>query len=129
MGTFTNELQEWAQKQDQSKTKRQDSAAVAFLATKEDVIEAMEAGYSLRTIWQYLKEKGRITSSYETFRRHTKRFITAPKLTPVSTVSKVPETNTTDSASNNKADNATVITQSENKGFSMNPTPNLEDLI
>jgi hypothetical protein len=42
---------------------RQDTAAVAFLAVKADVIEAIEADYALTTIWEHMHETGRVRPS------------------------------------------------------------------
>lgn len=70
---ITDELAEWEPKQ--QKPRRQDAKAVAFLAVRSDVVAALEAGYSMTTIWAFLKEKGRVSTSYEVFRRHVKRHI------------------------------------------------------
>uniref|UniRef100_UPI00191656EE TraK family protein n=1 Tax=Escherichia coli TaxID=562 RepID=UPI00191656EE len=50
-------------------------ARVVFLATREDVKNAIEAGYSLTTIWEHMHETGRVNTTYETFRRHVRRYI------------------------------------------------------
>ena len=77
MGTrYTDELAAWAD-QKAEKKHRQDAAAVAFLAVRGDVVEAMEAGYALTTIYDHMHETGRVKTSYETFRRHVQRFIKA----------------------------------------------------
>ncbi len=76
MGKFTEELEKWVQERDKRQQKRrQDALSVEFLAIKKNVTEAIEAGYSLKTTWEYLKEDGKIQSTYETFRRHVQRFI------------------------------------------------------
>ena len=77
MGTrYTDELAAWAD-QKAEKKRRQDAAAVAFLAVRGDVVEATEAGYALTTIYDHMHETGRVKTSYETFRRHVQRFIKA----------------------------------------------------
>ena len=65
---ITDALAEWVAKQ--PARRRHDAQAVAFLAVRTDVVKALEAGYSIKTIWAFLKDQGRITSSYEMFRRH-----------------------------------------------------------
>ena len=61
MGKFTDGLEKWVQERDKrQKKRRQDASAVEFLAVKKDVAEAIEAGYSLKTIWEYLKEGKKI---------------------------------------------------------------------
>lgn len=70
---ITDALAEWVAKQ--PPRRRHDAQAVAFLAVRTDVVKALEAGYSIKTIWAFLKDQGRITSSYEMFRRHVQRHI------------------------------------------------------
>lgn len=70
---ITDALAEWVAKQ--QTPRRQDAKAVAFLAVRADVVTALEAGYSVKTVWAFLKDEGRITSSYEAFRRHVQRHI------------------------------------------------------
>lgn len=73
---YMTELAEWAAKQEPSgRRPRQDSATVAFLGVKADVAQAMEAGYSITTIWKHMRETGRVTINYETFRRYVSRYI------------------------------------------------------
>ncbi|WP_155767283.1 TraK family protein [Xanthomonas perforans] len=96
MGTrYTDELAAWAD-QKAEKKRRQDAAAVAFLAVRGDVVEAMEAGYALTTIYDHMHETGRVKTSYETFRRHVQRFI---KAAPADTAPPTPKA-ATRSASN-----------------------------
>ncbi|WP_417519324.1 TraK family protein [Marinobacter sp.] len=71
----TGELSKWVQKK-QGK-KRKSSAIVEFIAVKTFVAEAIEAGYSIKDIWGYLKEGGQIRSTYETFRNHVNRHLAA----------------------------------------------------
>ena len=70
---ITDALAQWVAKQ--QTPRRQDAQAVAFLAVRADVVTALEAGYSVKTVWAFLKDEGRITSSYEAFRRHVQRHI------------------------------------------------------
>jgi hypothetical protein len=50
---------------------------VAFLAVKSDVQAALDAGYAMKTIWEHMKETGRLRCRYETFTQHVKRYIKA----------------------------------------------------
>jgi creatinine amidohydrolase/Fe(II)-dependent formamide hydrolase-like protein len=45
------------------------------MAVKRDVMEAIASGYALKTIWEHMRETGRLKCSYETFRKHVKRYI------------------------------------------------------
>ncbi len=134
---YTDELAAWAGTKAEAK-RRQDAAAVAFLAVKTDVIEAMEAGYALTTIYEHMHETGRVKTSYETFRRHVQRFIKAAP----ATMSPTPKA-ATKSASSSQATAPAVMPKtaapvpaspaSEPGGkipsFNFNPTPNKEDLL
>ncbi|MCU1533291.1 MAG: TraK protein of transfer system [Arthrobacter sp.] len=72
--TFPQELAEWVKKREASRA-RQDKNLVAFLALKSDVQAAMDAGYSLLTIWEHLHDKAKIPYRYETFVKHVRRHI------------------------------------------------------
>jgi hypothetical protein len=72
--TFPQELAEWV-KQREATRARQDKNLVAFLALKSDVQAAMDAGYSLLTIWEHLHDKAKIAYRYETFAKHVRRHI------------------------------------------------------
>lgn len=78
--SYTEELAEWVSKR-KAQRRRQDKNIVAFLAVKGDVKAALDAGYSMKTIWEHLREIGRIEYRYETFTLHVKRHIRAKPLT------------------------------------------------
>lgn len=48
----------------------------AFMLARSDVIEAIAAGYDLKTIWEYMRETGRIPFRYETFLKYVRKYIT-----------------------------------------------------
>jgi hypothetical protein len=79
--SYTEELAAWVEKRAEKK-RRQDAAAVAFMAVKSDVVAAMEAGYALTTIWEHMHETGKVKCSYETFRKHVHRFIRSAPVKP-----------------------------------------------
>jgi hypothetical protein len=72
--TFPQELAEWVHKREATRA-RQDKNLVAFLALKSDVQAAMDAGYSLLTIWEHLHDKSKLPYRYETFLKHVRRHI------------------------------------------------------
>ena len=134
MGKFTDGLEKWAKERDKrQKKRRQDASAVEFLAVKKDVTEAIEAGYSLKTIWEYLKEGKKIRFTYETFRRHIKRFIkSAPK--DQATLAAKNEADDKRDASTPKADKNEPEEKEKPQlpgtgGFKFDAKPNKEDLI
>ncbi|MDX6018615.1 TraK family protein [Shewanella indica] len=120
---YTEELAEWAEKRAKKK-RRQDAVAVAFLAVKANVSEAMAAGYALTTIYEHMHETGRIKCSYETFRRHVRRYIKAGSAA-------LPSTNLAKrEPTEQKAKPAKAKQEQPKKGgFEYNATPNKEDLI
>ncbi|PLY11764.1 MAG: conjugal transfer protein TraK [Sedimenticola sp.] len=121
---YTEELAEWADKRAKKK-RRQDAVAVAFLAVKANVSEAMEAGYALTTIYEHMHETGRVKCSYETFRRHARRYIKAGSApTPSTDQAKRGPTE-----QNTKPAESKQEQQPKKGGFEYNATPNKEDLI
>ncbi|EDB8709747.1 conjugal transfer protein TraK [Salmonella enterica subsp. enterica serovar Schwarzengrund] len=124
---YSDVLAEWVEKRTKGK-RRTDAAAVAFLAVKSDVDEALKAGYAIKTIWEHMHETGRIQTGYEAFRKHVKRYIkTTPHPTQIGDQGKA-------NKSVPKA-KAKVDTPQEPKempsigGFQFNPKPNKEDLL
>jgi hypothetical protein len=117
---YSEELATWLEKK--TKTKRRlDTAAVAFLKVKADIIDAMERGYAMTTIWEHMRETGRVKASYETFRRHVKRYITV-KIPPAKQV-QVQPTKMADKPKNTQKKTTTI------RGFHFNPIPNKDDLF
>lgn len=72
--SYPDELAEWVKGREATKP-RQDKHAVAFLAVKSDVQAALEAGYSMKTIWEHMTSKGRLRCRYETFTKHVQRYL------------------------------------------------------
>lgn len=60
---------------------------VAFFVLRDDIAEALEKGWSMIAIWQTLKDEGKITTSYNTFRLHIAKFINGQTTTPKQTKS------------------------------------------
>lgn len=71
---YTDELAEWVKKREATRP-RQDKSLVAFLAVKEDIREAIDAGYALKTIWAHMNETSKIPYRYETFLKHVHKHI------------------------------------------------------
>ncbi len=91
---FISDLAGWMAKKDaerDAKKKRKDAAAVAFLALRSDIEEGIEAGYSLWSIWQFLRETGRIQYGYDSFRYNVKKYIKHKSPAVPTLAAKVPE--------------------------------------
>ncbi|EBX9589660.1 TPA: TraK family protein [Escherichia coli] len=130
--TYPEELADWV-KAREAKKQRQDKHAVAFLAVKSDVQTALDAGYAMKTIWEHMKETGRLRCRYETFTQHVKRYIKAVpavQAPPPVTSSASPEKNT------KPAPKVATPTPAPPKneppkigGFTFDATPKKEDLL
>ncbi|MFY9476750.1 MAG: TraK family protein [Aquabacterium sp.] len=55
---------------------RRSSSLAVFMALREDVKTAMDAGYSRRTIWEFLTDTQKVPFTYGTFIRYVKEHIT-----------------------------------------------------
>jgi hypothetical protein len=71
---YVEELTEWANKRNLKKS-RKSMAAIAFIAARDDVKAAMDAGYALKTIWEHMNETGHFPFRYETFLKHVRKHI------------------------------------------------------
>jgi hypothetical protein len=71
--TYVEELAEWIQKRKSGRDKN----LVAFRSVESDVKEALEAGFSVKTIWCNLHEAEQVTCGYETFLNLVNRHIRA----------------------------------------------------
>lgn len=121
--TYTEELAEWVKKR-KEKRPRQDLAAVAFMAVREDVKAAIEAGYAQKTIWAHLHEIGKIPYRYETFLKHVRKHIKEAKREEEPKEAKVKPSNP-NAAVGRKKDTKPA----KKEGFTFDATPKKEDLI
>ena len=125
--TYVENLAKWVREREE-KRPRQDQSLVAFLAARQDVVDAMEAGYSLKTIWENLHETGRIRVRYDTFLKHVRRHIRAsqkthpPKAKPSSAPAVTPRSDPAD-ASPAPQKSGSI------RGFEFNPTADKQELI
>lgn len=98
------------EKQSEKKSGRV-SAKVQFIALQEDIREALEAGCSMKAVWETLSDEGQISFGYKAFRHYVLKLI------------KTAQENTRDDKQReNKPKN-------EIKGFTFNPIPNPEELL
>jgi hypothetical protein len=128
---FVDGLKTWAKADAESKHRRRvDEKLVAFIAVREDVQEALNAGFSLKTIWRYMAEKEMVSMSYETFRKHAHNHTTW-RITMESP--SAPPTARNDGSpviKNPTAPPAEPIkTSSQKREFAYNPQPNIKELL
>jgi hypothetical protein len=132
MSTFLEELAKWARGASQTTKPRRKETLAAFLAVREDVKEAIAAGYALKTIWEHMHETGRVSFRYETFLRHVRRHITnapseRPKL-PGPVKSEVQARGIDESKSKEIPEPKKSGVPSVGR-FNFDPTPNKEELL
>jgi hypothetical protein len=68
--SYPDQLAEWVSQP--ARTLR-DRHLVTFMAVRNDVKAALDAGFTAKTIWTNMRETGRVDFCYETFLRHVKR--------------------------------------------------------
>ncbi|WP_365304691.1 TraK family protein [uncultured Thiodictyon sp.] len=73
--SYTIELSEWLKTREHNKRSKNRNL-VAFLAIREDIREALDKGYSRRSIWEHLSATGKVSYRYEAFLKHVRRHIT-----------------------------------------------------
>jgi hypothetical protein len=78
-----------------------------LLLRKDEILEQSQLGWSLRTIWNTLKDAGEITCAYSTFLNHIHRLQKSQSPPPKTELS----------------------TPKQRKEFTWDPTPNREELI
>ena len=93
---------------------------VAFLAHKDEIAQALAAGWTVKDIWRTLSEEGRITVCYQSFCEYVNRWIRStakPARLERAASSKV------------KAQPGETPRRAAPSGFTINPQPKKEDLI
>lgn len=117
--SYTQKLAEWAMKRPAAQG-RHDRHTVAFLAVRADVEAAIGAGYSVRTVWEHLREMGKVTCRYESFLRHVRIHIRQNKVTPGKAVSP---------GTAQVAGSGAPPARRDLAGFTFNPAAKKEDLL
>jgi hypothetical protein len=130
--SYTEELADWVSKR-KAQRPRQDKNIVAFLAVKRDVKAALDAGYSMKTLWEHLHATGRIAYRYETFTLHVKRHIRAKPLAGNQVEPQQEQSKPQTPAAATKPDQAWSEPRKTPPpsvgGFTFNATPKKEDLF
>jgi hypothetical protein len=114
---YPDQLGDWVR---QRAATTRDKNLVAFLAVRDDVRAALDAGYAAKTVWSNLHESKRIAVSYTAFLRYVRKFLTQPA----------------DAARSQLAPSATTEAAAEHierptkpVGFVFNPKPKKEELL
>lgn len=106
----------------------------AFLAVRLDVEHALNDGWPIKTVWETLFEEGKITCSYQAFRRYVNDLILSSadslKNKKTSSIDSLPIELEIAIETNQPAEEKTQQSLLQGlPGFVFTPTPNKEDLI
>ena len=85
------------------------SAKIEFISQKSEIEHALEAGCSMKAIWQTLQKEGKFTYGYKAFRNYVIELIK--------------------SVENNTRAGEPEKEKPKEKGFFFNPIPNPEELF
>lgn len=132
--SYSQQLAAWVQ---QRPSTRRDKNVVAFLAVRDDVKEALDEGYAVKTVWAHMYESKRIEFGYDTFLNYVNRHLRPPELQPVIAADQVAGV----SAPVAKADPPQALVKmpppprpaapapGQPAGFTFNAAPNKEELL
>lgn len=121
--TLSERIAERVQK---AKTTRSGQNRAAFLAVKEDVVEALDAGWPVKTIWETLQEEGQVAFGYDAFRRYVQQLIIQEPAKP----SPAPAEPGADEGQEQRPRQKQNPGKPGKKGdFTFSSTPNKKDLI
>jgi hypothetical protein len=109
-----------------SESKRNQNRAI-FLALRSDIIQALNDGWSVKSIWETLHEEGKVTFGYPAFWSYTNRLIRTPPNNQPKQLAKDSDNITKTIEPAKKAVLKTKDT--EISGFTFNPSPKKEDLF
>jgi hypothetical protein len=130
--SYTEQLAEWVRQRAHSA--KGDKNRVAFIGVKEDVRDALDQGWPVKTIWAHLVEQKRIGFGYDTFLVYVKRHVrpaakpvaasrnTEPRAPPLAPAGQSP-------AGSPESRTPRAPIQDQLPGFTFNAAPNREELI
>jgi hypothetical protein len=130
--TYPELLGEWVKRR---KSTKRDQNLVDFFSVQDNVKAAIDAGFSLKTIWTNLSEERKVVCGYETFLSYVSRYVqtssqdanAAPAADIVRASSRKKTRPTAQVAL--RGNGPTVKAPDAIPGFVFNPSPKKEDLI
>ena len=72
---YLDDLSEWLDSHPKTKQGFRNSAKIAFLAVKDDVKTALDAGYPMSMVWKHMRDTGKLNCSYRMFCAYVQRYI------------------------------------------------------
>lgn len=130
--SYIEQLGEWVKHREST---HRDRNLVAFLAVRNDVKAALDAGYAVKTVWANMHESGRVTFGYDTFLNYVNRHIRQPRTDNAAAVtdpggaSLSARANNPEAKSGDKRPATKTTTPAAVTGFHFNPTPDKKDLV
>lgn len=107
----------------------------AFLALRPDIKDAMADGWNVMSIWETLRDEGKVSFGYEAFRKYVNRLILLP-VTTVLVATEIEGANAqkepaleTGQQPMNLLPKKTAGQPSQHGGFVFDPEPKKEDLF
>lgn len=95
----------------------------AFLTLREDIKQALDDSWPVKSIWETLREEGKVDYSYQAFRGYVNRLILSPRAAVTSTDKVVVYPRQSNQIIEKKIEQPAVT------GFTFNKTPNKEELL
>ncbi|WP_196483141.1 TraK family protein [Burkholderia cepacia] len=126
---FSDELATWVAARRHTAKHKRNEYLVAFLAVRDDVIEATAAGYALKTIWEHMRATGRVSFRYETFLKYVRRHIADSSVPGVTPPRRGIEKGRSNKSRTNGIDSPKKGEIAAIGGFSFKPTPNGDELL
>jgi len=127
---FSNQLAQWVQRRG---LQRSGKNLVAFMAVRDDVKLAIDAGYAVKTVWANLRETGRIDLGYTTFLNYVRRCLGPSPDTAAASLVRPAVAAVAGAAPPSRGSNPvktpTRVLPLEMPGFDYNPVPNKEELL
>ncbi|MBZ2206557.1 TraK family protein [Massilia soli] len=135
--SYTEQLAEWVKRR--PAPTRRDKNLVAFLAVRDDVRQALDEGYAVKTVWAHMHDSKRIEFGYDTFLNYVNRYLRSVDQ-PVLATSQAANVPTFRKAHLRNAADKPVPSKpiphqraapaaSEPAGFTFNPAPNIKELM
>lgn len=110
---------------------RADQNRATFIALRREIKASLEDGWPVKTIWETLKEEGKVTFSYQAFRGYVNRLILG-KVSPAKPPLEQPEGKTaavTAAVQKPASPSKSTAELGKIKGFVWNPNPSDEELF
>lgn len=124
----TSGIDQWFARRPEKDKNRRKGGWVLFLAVSDEVFAALDAGYNLKVIHEYLTDQGKLKCSYDTFRGYVKKYQQKPIRTAAA--ASAPAANEQAPAPALKEIKAPKKVQADKpKKFEFNPEPQKSDLI